>query len=56
MDPVTADSVMMLYALIGVLVVCAVVAGVVLTLRHYRGDGGRDDGRPAGQRGHGRAP
>jgi hypothetical protein len=54
MDPVTADSVMMLYALIGVLVVCAVVAGVVLTLRHYRGDGGDD--RPAGQRGHGRAP
>ena len=54
MDPVTADSVMMLYALLGVLVVCAVVATVVLTLRHYRGHG--DDDRPAGQRGHGRAP
>jgi heme/copper-type cytochrome/quinol oxidase subunit 2 len=52
-DPVTADAVMMLYALIGVLVVSAVVATVVLSLRRRRG---RDDERPAGHRGHGRAP
>lgn len=53
MDPVTADSVVMLYALIGVLVVAAVVATVVLILRKRRN---ADDDRPMGQRGHGRAP
>lgn len=53
MDPVTADAVVMLYALIGVLVVAAVIAAVVLTLRRRKGG---DTERPAAQRGHGRAP
>ncbi|NMO91576.1 hypothetical protein [Actinomycetospora sp. TBRC 11914] len=54
MDPVTADAVVMFYALIGVLVVAGVVAAVVLTVRHRRGGSDRD--RPVGERGHGRAP